>query len=246
MIKKPLSVSAIAILGLSMGATVYFNTFTSNNSYASSSKVKSIKDVSVVSNTLPTNPQSEGHVSQEFIDRFNNAISLNADGTKFVINESLIPTNATQTELTELNNLVNQSNKDLAPAVQSAPSQNVEKVGNSVVVANDSQTAEKVSAELQGQSLTNVSRYHEGSTYIHHYWWGYRIGISKTDLHRAAFGLNAAALFPYDKWIPLGWVVSVVAGLAGLSAGSAPGGVVFNYSGVPATPYGTIWSVGFQ
>ncbi|WP_273722182.1 hypothetical protein [Leuconostoc mesenteroides] len=38
-------------------------------------------------------------------------------------------------------------------------------------------------------------------------------------------------------------VVSVV---AGLSAGSAPGGVVFNYSGVPATPYGTIWSVGFQ
>ena len=65
-------------------------------------------------------------------------------------------------------------------------------------------------------------------------------------MHRAAFGLNAAALFPYDKWIPLGWVVSVVAGLAGLSAGSAPGGVVFNYSGVPATPYGTIWSVGFQ
>ena len=41
-------------------------------------------------------------------------------------------------------------------------------------------------------------------------------------------------------------VVSVFAGLAGLSAGSAPGGVVFNYSGVPATPYGTIWSVGFQ
>ncbi|MDI6495689.1 hypothetical protein [Leuconostoc lactis] len=97
-----------------------------------------------------------------------------------------------------------------------------------------------MSAELEGQSLTNVSRYHEDSSYIHHYWWGYRIGISKTDLQRAAFGLNAATLFPYDKWIPLGWVVTAVAGIAGLSAGSAPGGVVFNYSGVPATPYSTI------
>lgn len=243
--KKALSVSAIAILGISMGATVYLNTSTSN-SYASNTKVKSIKDVSLVTNTLPTNPQSDGHVSQEFIDRFNNVISLNADGTKFIINESLIPINATETELTELNNLVNQSNKDLASAIQSAPAKNVEEVGNSVIVAKDAQTAEKVSAQLEGKSLTSVSRYHEGSTYIHHYWWGYRVGISKTDLHRVANGLNVAALFPYDKWIPLGWVVTVVAGAAGIAAGAAPGGVVFNYSGVPATPYGSIWSVGFQ
>lgn len=42
------------------------------------------------------------------------------------------------------------------------------------------------------------------------------------------------------------YALSTLVMSAGIVAGAAPGGIVFNYSGIPGSVYGTIWSVGFQ
>lgn len=187
-----------------------------------------------------TSTQSQP-ISQKFIDKYNGAVQLK--GGKFVIVKSLLPKGASHSDMVLLNQLVAQNNLKLTQALATAPQSNAVQSGNSVVIADNPQTAKQVAENLPALGR---SKYHEGSNYIHHYWWGYRVGLSKTTLHRAAYGLNVAAIFPYDKWIPLGWVVSVVAGILGIAAGNAPGGIVFNYSGLPGTPYGSIWSIGWQ
>lgn len=242
---KKVTFYTLSILVMSAGIGVY--SISLNNKKASVDQGPVLnKNISLLSNTSSISPEIDGHVSEGFIHRFNKAISLNSDETKFIINKNLIPYDASEVELKQVNKLVNQANINLQSAHQLAPAQDIERVGNSVVVANSPETAKVVADQLNGTTLTTVSKYHNGSTYIHHYWWGYRVGISKKDLHRASLGLNAASLFPYDKWIPLGWVVSVAAGIAGIAADVAPGGIVFNYSGIPGSVYGTIWSVGFQ
>lgn len=201
-------------------------------------------DIDLLAVSQPTTPTTNnGQINSAFINRFNNAVILDSKTGQFVIDKNFLPTNTTQMELASLNKLISDANAGLKGVVAQAPKGDVVQVGNSVVVADNPTTAKEIA---QGTQAKTVSTHHNGSNYIHHYWWGYRIGISGTTLHKASLGLNAAALFPYDKWIPVGWVISVVCGILGIASGASPGGVVFNYSGLPGTPYGTIWSVGWQ
>ncbi|MDR3191311.1 MAG: hypothetical protein LBT80_09045 [Lactobacillaceae bacterium] len=117
----------------------------------------------------------------------------------------------------------------------------------SVVQTSDSLNDAGITVEkLEGHLLSKGTTYHNGSNYIHAYWWGYRIGLSRSLLRSASPALAFAAAFPYDKWIPIGWVISVACAAVSWGTNSIPGGIVFNYSGIPGTPYGTIWSVGWQ
>lgn len=194
--------------------------------------------------TTPQSTQSSSdnvQIDQSFISKYDNAIKL--VNNKFIIDESVLPSDISKSDLDKLNSVIASSNNSLQQQLKDTPKENIAVNNNSIVIAENSTVAQQ---EALGTNIAARSKYHEGSTYLHKYWWGYRIGISKTHLHKISTGLNVAALFPYDKWIPLGWVVSVVVGVLGISAGTAPGGVVFNYSGVPGKPYGTIWYVGWQ
>lgn len=104
-----------------------------------------------------------------------------------------------------MNQLVDQNNLKLTQALSTVPKSNTVQSGNSVVIVDNAQTAQKVAQNLPALGR---SKYHEGriTFIIIGDWWGYRVGISKTTLHRAINGFNVVAIFPYDKWFPLGWV----------------------------------------
>ncbi|MCG4734993.1 hypothetical protein L0M92_15415, partial [Casaltella massiliensis] len=68
------------------------------------------------------------------------------------------------------------SNESLKKIIASTPKENTVQTGDSVVVANDEKTAKEEAKESQ---ISTMGKYHNGSTYLHVYWWGLRIGINK-------------------------------------------------------------------
>lgn len=161
-------------------------------------------------------------VNDKFVNKFDSAVSMK--NNKFVIDYSKI-TSASGQEVRELKSLVNQSNSTLGKLYSVAPEDSVYKDKNSVTffpIDNNQFTLEYRSGR-------------NGKTFIHSYWWGYKIGISKKDLHKISMGLDAAAVVPYDKFLPIGWAVTMATGLAGIATGNATSGIVFNFSG------GMVW-----
>ncbi len=61
----------------------------------------------------PVKPVEAGKVNDDFINRFDNAVSLNEKTGKFEIDKSKIPNNASEEEISALNKRVDTSNVSL-------------------------------------------------------------------------------------------------------------------------------------
>lgn len=208
-------------------------------------------DIDLTTLSAPTTPIVNGQVNPAFINRFNNAISLSNQG-QFVINSKLFPINATKQEIAEVNALVSQMNAVLKQTIAKVPKANMVKVGNSVVIGQTPQVAQEIAQQSQ---METTSLFHSGSNYIHHYWWGYRIGLSENTLHHiGAVTQDAGGVAGgYAAIGALGGVTLPASALVGAIGGAtiilgtgikyAPGGIVFNWT--PAYPL-TVWGVGWQ
>lgn len=193
-------------------------------------------DVVLTAATQPTTPIVNGQVSEAFISRFNNAVTL-TDNNQYVINKANLPTNASSVEMQELDKLITQSNIDLKAVIAKVPKANIAKVGNSVVVGDSQQTTQKI---VQGSTVLPMSLFHEGYNYFHSYWWGYRIGVSKTTLHNlgGVVGSGGAAIAGVLWFIPTpqtdgaAAAISAASAILGFGLNYAPGGIVFNLSPV--------------
>lgn len=118
--KKNLILSSLAILlvaggGFGLGQSIH------NNISSQKVEVKNVSqrisysgDLDLMTVSQPTKPvTATGQISQAFINRFNNDIVLDSKTGQFVINQKLLPVNATNIELGTLNTLVAQSNSQL-------------------------------------------------------------------------------------------------------------------------------------
>lgn len=186
----------------------------------------------------PVKSVEAGKVNDEFINRFDNAVSLNEKTGKFEIDKSKIPNNASEEEISALNKRVDTSNVSLKKIIASTPKENTVQNEDSVVVANDEKTAKEIQVSTMG-------KYHDGSTYLHVYWWGLRIGINKAQTQYAASaGLVIAGVYVPAK------AVQAALGILGLSVGKfIPGGIVFNSSPQFIPVVGSdaiVWGVGWQ
>lgn len=181
-------------------------------------------DIDLMAVSQPAKPvTATGQICQTFINRFNNDIVLDSKTGQFVINQKLLRVNATNIELGTLNTLVAQSNSQLKQIVQKSPKSHTVQVGNSVVVANSITDAQRAS---QQNDLTTTSSYHYGSTYLHVYWYGFRIGLNRSDVQLAV----GAGLVIAGVYVPVR-AAQAALGVLGLTVGRfIPGGVVFNSS----------------
>lgn len=104
--KKNLILSSLAILlvaggGFGLGQSIH------NNISSQKVEVKNVSqrisysgDLDLMTVSQPTKPvTATGQISQAFINRFNNDIVLDSKTGQFVINQKLLPVNATNIEL---------------------------------------------------------------------------------------------------------------------------------------------------
>lgn len=126
--------------------------------------------------------------------------------------------------------------------MQKSPKSHTVQVGNSVVVANSITDAQQAS---QQNDLTTTSNYHYGSTYLHVYWYGFRIGMNRSDIQLAV----GAGLVIAGVYVPVR-AAQAALGVLGLTVGRfIPGGVVFNSSPQFAPLVGSravVWGVQWQ
>ena len=156
-------------------------------------------------------------VSDDFINKFDKAIYLEND--RFVINFDILPADTTQTEISQLQQLVSQNNSILL--------QNVNNPNATISTDNKSVNF--------SESVNNRLRFREGSNYVHIYWWGLRIGISRSTLQVIGGGVGIAGI-----WIPEPLVSKIIA-TAGAVTALSPGGVVFNSTPGLANFWGVEW-----
>ncbi|AYG01544.1 hypothetical protein [Lactococcus allomyrinae] len=204
-----------------------------------------------VDTSQPTEPIENGQVNTDFVDRFDNAVSLNSTTGQFEIDKTALPDNASDEELAALNKMVDASNVALAQAIKIVPKVDMVQSDNSVVISDNPQTSQEIAQDSQ---IVMTSTYHEGSTYVHYYWWGMRIGISKTMIHTigqdginssAAIGALASAL---GKSRPdVAAILGEIGGVTwffGVGLTKVPGGFVFNFTaGAPANG---VWGLEWQ
>lgn len=232
---------ALSVVTTSLVAGGYYYNHQNSVSKKNEQKIESTAKVNNLDLLASNKPVEQvtgtnGEVEQEFVNRFNQAVNLDKETGRFVINNDLIPKNATEKEISSLNSFVQQTNADLDQMQKNNDDANTVQTGKSLVIANDAQTAQSVA---NNSLITNVSRYHYGSTYVHVYWWGLRIGLNKGDL---ALAIGAGCVVG-GVYIPVR-VAQVVLGLVGLTADKlVPGGIVFNSS--PQVGQ-SIWGVEWQ
>lgn len=181
--------------------------------------------------------------SEEFINKFNSSVSMK--NNKFVIDYNRLPSNTSRDEIKKLNNVINQSNQTLSRELSITPKKNIVKNNNSLTIVSrneneQSEQSNEQSLEYRGLIFDN-KKPSNGKNFVHTYWWGFRVGISRQNLHRLAIGLNIVGDFPFDKFFPVSWVVSEAISIAGILAGTARYGIVFN-----VTPNGYVWGVSEQ
>ncbi|MDR0200189.1 MAG: hypothetical protein LBI43_06405 [Streptococcaceae bacterium] len=245
--KKIIIASSISLVFVGVGTGYYevnahhFNI--NKNAPLTFSRVKVISDATLINNSAPTSPIVDGQVNLSFINRFNAAISLS--NGQYVINQKLIPLNASTEEVSTLNQLVNQQNQGLKQIISTTPKADIAQSGNSVIVG---QTPQVTQAQEQQNQIITTTTYHEGSNYFHSYWWGDRIGISRTTLRKSSPALAFLSAVPAAKVIPyLGWVFSGAMAALSVETRSAKGGIVFNYcGGLFAAGAYPIWGMAYQ
>ncbi|MDR0200198.1 MAG: hypothetical protein LBI43_06450 [Streptococcaceae bacterium] len=234
----------LALLGVGTSYEVSSHLTTgTNQAIKTLSNANIVSDTTLVSNTIPTTPIVGKQVNQLFINRFNGAVVL--ENGQFVINQKLIPLNATSQEINSLNQLVSAQNANLKQILNTTPKSDVAQIENSVIVG---QTPSVVQQQSQATQIITTSTFHEGSNYVHVYWWGLRIGISKSTLHQAgnaaggvSLVVGGIGLIPGPNSFACG-VVSLAIGALGFGASNAPGGIVFN-----CTPgVVSVWGAGWQ
>ncbi|MCL2113275.1 MAG: hypothetical protein FWH31_04925 [Streptococcaceae bacterium] len=194
-----------------------------------------------------TSDSSANTINQSFINRFNDSIKLVND--QFVIVQSQLPKDTTQDELVKLNQIIAQSNSDLQQQLSLANKNNIAESDNSIVIADNLQTAE---SEMQGTTIQTRAIFHEGSNYVHTYWWGKRVGVSRTTIRKVgsatAGGVGALAgvlyFIPAPQVKAAGAAIQAAAGILGFGLAHFPGGVVFNTT--PNYLGSQIWAVQFQ
>lgn len=143
-------------------------------------------------------------------------------GNKFIIDTNNLPENTTSEELTKLNELISQKNSIISSSENLNNGTKITKESNFIIISDND----------NGSML----RFREGSNYVHVYWWGLRIGISRTTLHAIGAGITIGTI-----WIPEPTITKVLATL-GVLAGVSPGGIVFNST----PPIATFWGSEFQ
>lgn len=185
--------------------------------------------------TLNAPPKVENtyqSTEQDFINKFDASIKL--ENGKFVIDYSSLPSSTTTSEIEKLETQINNSNQLISRM-------------------STSDTQVFYSNKYISISSNKLTAYHEGATYVHYYWYGPRIGVSKS----AAIKLGKAG-------INTSTAAGILAGYLGIKSGDAaalcgfigsaaatfgfvlthvPGGFVFNVTaGMPGGPaWGFEW-----
>ncbi|MDR1606691.1 MAG: hypothetical protein LBS41_06230 [Streptococcaceae bacterium] len=159
-------------------------------------------------------------VSNNFINKFDKAISL--ENGRFIINFDALPADTTQSEISQLQQLVFQNNNIL---LENANNQNA-------TISTDNKS---INFSEQTDGINGRLRFREGSNYVHLYWWGLRIGISRSTLMYVGGGVGIAGI-----WIPEPLISKIIATLGAVTA-LAPGGIVFNSTPGLANFWGVEW-----
>ncbi|MDG2979036.1 hypothetical protein KNP65_03670 [Latilactobacillus curvatus] len=174
-----------------------------------------------VPTTVDAQKNLESKPSSDFINKFDQAVKLS--GSQFIIDTDNLPKNTTAEELTQLREMVSQKNSIISDSRNLNNGTKIEYNNNSVTI-------------IAASENNDLLRFREGSNYVHVYWWGLRIGISKSTLHYIGAGVTIGGI-----WVPEP-VVSKVLSTLGVVATLAPGGIVFNST----PPIATFWGPEFQ
>lgn len=158
--------------------------------------------------------------SSNFINKFDDAVKV--VNNLFIIDYSNLPQNTSSSELQSLKALIDQKNSIILKSENLNDGTKLEKDNNSVIISSNSNNS--------------MLRFREGSNYVHVYWWGLRIGLSKTTINYIGGGVAIGGI-----WVPEPIVSKILATL-GVAMGLAPGGIVFN-----STPgIANFWGAGWQ
>lgn len=196
-----------------------------------------------------SNNSNSSVVDSNFINKFNGAVKL--VDNQFVIDKTLLPKNVSESELQKLQNLVAENNNFLKEQLPNISSNKIVETDNSITVGENHDVAVSESRGILMQSRT---QYHEGSTYVHYYWWGMRIGVSRTMLRtigskgvHSSEAINSMAGVLAIKRSDAAAILGFVGGATwflGTGLTKAPGGIVFNFTaGAPANG---IWGLEWQ
>lgn len=236
-----LSLSATTLATAAITSTV--NIASANEISRSVSKNTNKTQTSLSTNISVDYKFSNDNNYNQFVQKFNSSIYLTNDG-EYKINYSSLPSNSSKDEIKELKNIIKDQNKNI---VQS-------KMYNDVLIQKSSKSVVTVpKLKEDDNNLSYRFRFHEGKTYVRNYWWGQRVHVSKSDLHKigriltkvrvyAGWGTAVTAFVPALRGVtaPLG-LFSAIAQALGNSLEDMPGGIAFNHS-----PFVGYWSVNFQ
>ncbi|MBL3715885.1 hypothetical protein GHK52_03490 [Lactococcus garvieae] len=193
-----------------------------------------VSSQSAIAQNLDENEQLTG----SFVSKYDNAIEL--DNNKFVLDESLLPENTTQDEIIKLKAIIKESNSFLNQQFKKVSKENIVKTDNSVVFAESAAVAQQEAGGVQNQSRI---KFKEGSNYSHTYWWGKRVGVSRSKIRQvsgvitSSAGVVAGVLYfiPHAYAKAAAGAIGAAAGALGYPMSKFPGGIVFNttpnYSG---------------
>ncbi|MFQ6324129.1 hypothetical protein [Lactococcus garvieae] len=158
--------------------------------------------------------------SSNFINKFDDAVKV--INNLFIIDYSNLPQNTSSSELQSLKALIDQKNSIILKSENLNDGTTLEKDNNSVIISSNSNNS--------------MLRFREGSNYVHVYWWGLRIELSKITINYIGGGVAIGGI-----WVPEPIVSKILATL-GVAIGLAPGGIVFN-----STPgIANFWGAGWQ
>ncbi|MCI3860253.1 hypothetical protein V6B05_02405 [Lactococcus garvieae] len=202
-----------------------------------------------VSNQTSTaqNVSDNEPLSENFISKYDSAIKL--ENNKFVLNQNLLPQGTSQDDIAKLNEVIKASNLSLEQQFKDVPKENISKTNNSVVFAENATVAQQ---EASGIRLQARIAFKEGSNYSHTYWWGKRVGVSRSKVRQVSGVINSSAgviagvlyFIPHPYAKAAAGAIGAAAGVLGYPMAKFPGGIVFNTT--PNYLGSQIWSVAFQ
>lgn len=192
-----------------------------------------VSSQSAIAQNLDENEQLTG----SFVSKYDNAIEL--DNNKFVLDESLLPENTTQDEIIKLKAIIKESNSFLNQQFKKVSKENIVKTDNSVVFAESAAVAQQKANGVQIQARI---KFKEGSNYSRTYWWGKRVGVSRSKIRQVSGVITSSAgvvagvlYFIPHAYAKAAGAIGAAAGALGYPMSKFPGGIVFNttpnYSG---------------
>lgn len=187
--------------------------------YSSADQV-SADQVSYGASSLSVTKSFDQTPDQNFINKFNKAVVL--VNNQFTIDYSKLPSSTNQLEITKLQSIISENNTLLKDNTAKFSTT----LDNSVLLTDN----------VNNSSFRYLSRFKNGSNYVHVYWWGLRIGLSRNTVNNAGKGVTLAGF-----WIPHRVIAAAVSSL-GFVMDICPGGIVFN-----STPgISSFWGFEFQ